>query len=940
MDGNHIEPPKNHGESPPFHQLIIGFFDPLVDRWEELRSSSNLSPSELKVKKVNEFINRWRKNVGDDIYPAFRLILPENDRERGAYGMKEKVLGKLLVKVLNISNDSPDAQALLNWKQGRGKSAGDFSERCLEAVQKRKQHSEYGTLTIAQVNSMLDELATYNKTEDLAEVIQRFYDNMNSKELKWVFRIIIRNMRIGVSEKTLLACWHPDAPARFNVTSNLKTVCWELYDVSYRLSQVDVSVLSCFQPQLATFFKSYDRAVSVMPENEGFFIEEKMDGERIQLHINNYGKETKFFSRRGNDYTSSYGSSYDDESGMIARYLKQAINPNVENCILDGEMLAWDDEEGVVLPFGSLKSALKEHKSVMPLFEAFDILYLNNTSLTGYNLKERRKALDKIITPVSHHIEVLNYVIGTKEQDISEGLRKAVEQSSEGLVIKNPLSAYSVNERNNDWVKIKPEYLEEFEETVDVCIVGGYYGTGKRARNVSSFLCGLRADDDSANPMRFLSFCRVGGGMSADEYANIRHNIGDKFQLFDPKNPPSNYLVLSGATSSFAKRDRPDVWIRPDESLVLEVKASQVIPSTVFKTGLTLRFPRFKQIRTDKNWQSALSMSEFERLSEDLEAKIAHKNEERKQKKRKNNASSQLISKRRRLLGEATNEDTKNITVKSSLFKQKTFFIMTDSYDYKNKMDKKDLQKLVKEYGGAITQTHKSGPDTDMYLIADKDIGNAASLKRSGNYDIVKPSWIFECILREKIVDFEPRFFLFATWAALNKATKNVDKYGDSYKRTIEMDELKEVLNTIDSKGFSYVYDDNDFLKMKLELNFDEEIPALLLIGKNIYMDRPSLSRYNDLGNYSNANYNFIENDFNLIQNIAEFCSAEISKSIHNDSINLIVVNKNDTSRLSTIRKIVANKPKAVRVVSSSFIFDCWKEGTLLAEERFPITDH
>ncbi|KAA8904714.1 hypothetical protein TRICI_005411 [Trichomonascus ciferrii] len=71
-----IQPPKNHGESPPFNHLVIGFFDPLVDRFEELKASTNLGPAELKIKKINEFINRWRKNVGDDIYPVFRLSKP------------------------------------------------------------------------------------------------------------------------------------------------------------------------------------------------------------------------------------------------------------------------------------------------------------------------------------------------------------------------------------------------------------------------------------------------------------------------------------------------------------------------------------------------------------------------------------------------------------------------------------------------------------------------------------------------------------------------------------------------------------------------------------------------------------------------------------------------------------------------------------------------
>ncbi|KAA8904713.1 hypothetical protein TRICI_005410 [Trichomonascus ciferrii] len=846
--------------------------------------------------------------------------------------MKEKVLGRLVVKVLNISNDSEDAKALLNWKHARGKSAGDFSAVCLDVIQKRKVHSEYGVVTIDQVNEWLDELTASSKTEDQVKVIQKFYDSMSSKELKWIIRIIVRSMRIGVTERTLLACWHPDAPARFNVTSNLKRVCWELHDVSYRLSEVEVSVLSCFQPQLATFFKKYDKVVKSMPD-DGFYIEEKMDGERIQIHIADYGKQTKYFSRRGNDYTESYGTSYDDDSGSLSQFLKGAMNENVENCILDGEMVAWDEVGGLILPFGSLKTAMKKNLEVRPLYRVFDVLYLNNEVLTGYSLQQRKKALHRIINPFPHHVEILEYTIGTKEQDISENLRQVVEQSSEGLVIKNPKSKYSVNERNSDWIKVKPEYVEEFEESVDVCIIGGYYGGGRRGNIVASYLCGLRAGDDPENPMKFLSFCKVGGGMSADDYATIRHAIGTKFKKFDPKNPPTDYLVLAGSSGL---KERPDLWIKPGESIVLEVKASQVIPSEQFKAGLTLRFPRFKQIRTDKSWDTALSVNQFKKITEDIDAKIEYQKESKKAAKRANNTAERLTSKRRRLLGDSA-EDLSKVTVKTQIFEGRKFFIMTDSYSVR-RMDKKDIQKLVKECGGTITQTYKHNSDEEApYLIGDKYVGNVATIERTGAYDIVRPSWIFECINNGHMIELEPRFMLYSTPMTENRIKQNVDQFGDSYRRAIGIDELSHLLQSIDLSSQSI--SDRDVNRMKFELceANPEPISSLLLAGRVIYLDKPSLSAYNDLGIPRDSDCS-IEQDFDLLEYILNFANGRVSRSIRNDDVSLIVVNQRDTTRLSRIRSFVASKHKAIRVVSTSYITSCWKEQTALPEEKFPVS--
>ena len=48
---------------------------------------SKLPPHEVRRMIIEKFISRWRKEVGDDFYPALRLIIPEKDRDRAMVGI-------------------------------------------------------------------------------------------------------------------------------------------------------------------------------------------------------------------------------------------------------------------------------------------------------------------------------------------------------------------------------------------------------------------------------------------------------------------------------------------------------------------------------------------------------------------------------------------------------------------------------------------------------------------------------------------------------------------------------------------------------------------------------------------------------------------------------------------------------------------------------------
>ena len=242
----------------------------------------------------------------------------------------------------------------------------------------------------------------------------------------------------------------------------------------------------------------------------------------------------------------------------------------------------------------------------------FDILYLNGQAITNYTLRDRRRALERTVKAVARRMEIHTYEEANNATAIEPLLRKVVAEASEGLVLKNPRSSYRLNERNDDWMKVKPEYMTEFGENLDCLIIGGYYGSGHRGGRLSSFMCGLRVDQNQisqgANPMRFYSFFKVGGGFTAADYAELRHRTDGKWRKWDSRHPPSEYIALGGGQLQF---ERPDEWILPGDSVVVEVKAASIAVTDQFKMGLTLRFPRFKKLRTDRTWETALSISDF-----------------------------------------------------------------------------------------------------------------------------------------------------------------------------------------------------------------------------------------------------------------------------------------------------------------------------------------
>lgn len=911
------------------------------------RGSNKLPPQEQRRLIVERFISRWRSEVGDDFYPALRLIVPSQDRDRSVYGLKENAIGKLLVKIMRIDKNSEDGYALLHWKNpGKwvaSRMAGDFSGRCYEVLSKRPVRMEPGTMTIADVNAQLNKLAAASGEAEQRPILEDFYRRMNAEELMWLIRIILKQMKVGATERTFLDLWHPDGEALFSVSSSIRRVCWELVDPKIRLDDgaAGITPFQSFQPQLAHYqiAGSFQKMVSKVmrhatDDSNDYWIEEKLDGERMQMHMMQDssvrgGMKFGFWSRKAHEYTYLYGHGFLDDRSSLTRHLKDAFADGVRNLILDGEMVTWDMDIDKIMNFGTLKTAaLAAQKNPYdttgprPVFRVFDILYLNDKDLTEYSLRDRRNALHKAVPGVHRRLEVHPYEVSTSADGIEPMLRRVIADAGEGLVIKNPRSPYTLNSRNDDWIKVKPEYMTELGENVDVVIIGGYYGSGHRGGKMSSFLCGLRATENDikagANPEKCFTFCKVGGGFKGEDYQQILRLTEGKWQDWDVKRPPREYIELGGSNK---QAERPDRWIRASDSVVISVKAASMGPSDSFAQGITLRFPRFKDLRQDRSWDSALNYDELIELRKRMEE--AGKDKTMKVESRRRQSAKRV---KRDLV--IAGQDIMPVEFggpRTQVFDNLDFCVLSDCTQPKK--TKTQLETLIKENGGKVSQ--KAEPGSGMLLIGDKKVVKVASLVKEGNVDIIRPRWVLDCIdeANQAVLPYEPSHLYQASDQLRYFAEQNVDEFGDSYARATSVEELRKLLKDMPKKE---ILDDEPFDKQLFLSQLEQHGHEFCALKSHIFRN---LLVYLAHGAKQRLDPTL------KMRNWIRYGSGRVSEHLDDEAITHVVIvattDQEERDISAEIRLEISSRRPVPYVVTQGWLEDCWAESTLLAEERY-----
>jgi len=468
-------------------------------------------------------------------------------------------------------------------------------------------HGSNRELPVIAVHAKLMEIAlasgagSVEKKRSPFAALLKQVDPVSAKHL---VRIALGRLRLGIGDPTVLDALsfakkgdkslRPVLEAAYNRVSDLGLIARTFW--SGGETAVDALKVTVGRPIRSQLAERLPNPEAVIKKLGLVAVQPKYDGIRVQIHKK--GSTVRVFSRNLEDYTL-----------MFSELTAAAQALNEETLILDGEAIAYSKELEEYLPFQLTASRRRQHgieqaaKDLPLVAFVFDILYRNGRDLTDLPYEERLALVDEVIAGSA--VLLPAPIIKTDSVEVlTKTLLDNISQGLEGVVVKRPDSKYQAGARNFNWVKLKRHSSGELNDTVDLVLLGYYFGKGKRAEfGVGALLAGVY----DAEKDRFATITKLGTGLSDAEWRQI-HERADKLQV--DHRPARVDSILT-----------PDVWLEPE--VVVEVMADEITPSprhTAGKAGeeepgFALRFPRVVSFRgADKRPEDATTVKEIAQL--------------------------------------------------------------------------------------------------------------------------------------------------------------------------------------------------------------------------------------------------------------------------------------------------------------------------------------
>ena len=545
--------------------------------------------------ELTEILVELLKNTPIDVISKVTYLIQGKLRpnfEGVELGIAERLAMKAISKSAGVSMKKIED----DYKVG-----GDLGVTAANILKQKTQTTfSAESITLERVYDTLFKIAKLEGkgSQDMKiKYISSLLNDATTNESKFILKILLGTLRLGIAENTLmdaLAIAFTDEKSNrvlienaYNVSSDLGYVSEVVAKQGINgIKKFEIAIFNPIRPMLADRVKSEEDAIKKFQDE--FAAEYKLDGERAQIHKK--GDEIIIFSRSLEKITQYYPDIVEKIPNLLI----------CDECILEAEVVAINEDTGNFLPFQELMHRRRKYKlekavSDYPItVNFFDILFLNGKKIIDLPYLERRSNLLKIVKD-DKFVKVIPMSIIKNEGDVLEILENSINSGCEGLMLKMLQSPYRAGMRGSNWLKLKREYQNELGDSLDLIVIGAFFGKGRRTgRYGTLLLASYNSENDT-----FPSICKVGTGFT-DE------SLDQLYQILSPN-------VTIKKNSKIESDMNADVWFEP--SLVIEIVASEITLSPIHKTGfnilrkesgLALRFPKFTgKVRSEKNVEDA-----------------------------------------------------------------------------------------------------------------------------------------------------------------------------------------------------------------------------------------------------------------------------------------------------------------------------------------------
>ena len=467
-------------------------------------------------------------------------------------------------------------------------AAEDFGE-AIEMTLKRRSADPEPTLTIAELDRKFHEIAEIEGRQSRGRkltALRELFERASALEAKYIAKILIREMRHGVSEGMMLEAIARMANKSVGDVRRINQLEGDLGRVVRILRMPEGAAMEKgaaghpaarravkpLKPMLAQPANEVADAFAILGRD--FALEQKLDGARVQIHYLGDG-EVRIFSRRLNEITESLPE--------VVESLKRLGGHRV---IFDGEVIAVDANarplafQELMRRFGRTRDIERLRTEQPVRLYLFDLLALDGELLIDRTYSERTDALATLTEEAG--LEMVTRIINPALPDAEKFFQDARMAGFEGVVAKSLASTYTPGARGRGWLKIK------HVRTLDLVVVAAEWGYGRRHGWLSNYHLAARDEKNGGFAMIGKTF----KGLTDDQFREMTERL----------------LVLK------VTEGHGIVAVQP--KIVVEVAYNDIQRSPSYAGGMALRFARIVRIRDDKAPEEADTLAT---VTEDFE---------------------------------------------------------------------------------------------------------------------------------------------------------------------------------------------------------------------------------------------------------------------------------------------------------------------------------
>ncbi len=294
-------------------------------------------------------------------------------------------------------------------------------------------------------------------------------------------------------------------------------------------------------------------SVDQPPEGEDWLHEMKLDGYRIQIHLDEKDgkRRPRLFTRKGLDWTH-----------RMRELAETAAELPVHTAIVDGEVVVLN-EKGLT-SFADLQAAFDEGAPNPLTYFAFDLLHLDGHNLRNLPLERRKAILEGLVQ--EHGEDGIRYSSHIRANG-GEMFQRICQMGAEGIISKLATSTWR-GDRSRQWLKSKCVMQQEF-------VVGGFAPLSNGSHGIGSLLLGYYENGE------LIYAGRTGTGFNQKTHKLLRDRLDELRQA-----KPAFHSLPNEA-----KKDA--IWVKP--SLVVEARFAN------WTSDNLVRQAAFMGLREDKD---------------------------------------------------------------------------------------------------------------------------------------------------------------------------------------------------------------------------------------------------------------------------------------------------------------------------------------------------